>query len=126
MRLLLDTHAYLWWLADDGRLSTAARDAIRGEDNLVHVSAVCVWEAAIKRALGRLDVGGADLVAQIVANGFVELPITAAHADAAGGLPPHHHDPFDRLLVAQAQREQLRLVTADAALRAYDVDVLVA
>lgn len=124
MRLLLDTHAYLWWLADDVRLGGPARAAIGDVGNVVHVSAASVWEAAIKRALGRLDVGDADLVAQITANGFVELPVTAAQADLVGALPPHHNDPFDRLLVVQARREQLRLVTADAALRAYDVELL--
>ncbi len=89
----------------------------------MHVSSATLWEISIKRALGRIGLQ-ADLAEEIEAGGFVELPITARHAWAAGGLPRHHEDPFDRLLVAQARAEQLRLVSRDRALAAYDVELL--
>ncbi|MGH8907165.1 MAG: type II toxin-antitoxin system VapC family toxin [Egibacteraceae bacterium] len=124
MRLLLDTHVYLWWLAADARLGGEARRVIADHASIVHVSAATIWEAGIKLALGRLDAGGADLVQEIGANGFTELPVTARHAWAASQLPPHYRDPFDRVLVAQAQKEHLRLITADAVLAKYEVDAL--
>ena len=117
MRLLLDTHVFLWWLTDDPRLHTDRRRAIADPDALVHVSAATIWEIAIKEAQGRIDVGE-DFVEEIERGGFVELPI------AAGRLPPHHADPFDRLLVAQARQERLTLVSQDRALAAYEVDLL--
>ena len=124
MRLLLDTHVYLLWLADDASLAEEARLAIADTRSVVHVSAASLWEASIKEALGRLDLGGSDLAEEIAANGFVELPVTAAHAGAAAHLPPHHADPFDRMLVAQARHEGLTLVTSDDRLSAYDVPLL--
>ncbi len=124
MRLLLDTHVFLWWLADDPALRPAAREAIADPDTLVHVSAVTLWEIAIKAALGRIDVVGADFAGEIAANGFVELPITARHAVRAGGLPRHHGDPFDRMLLAQAGLENLTLVTRDRAFEAYGTAIL--
>jgi PIN domain nuclease of toxin-antitoxin system len=124
MRLLLDTHAFLWWLSDDRRLSTAARDAIREPHAIVHVSAATIWEIAIKAKLGRLDVRDSDLVAEIEANGFTELAITARHAQSAGALPRHHDDPFDRMLIAQAQMEDLVVVTHDRRFRRYGVQIL--
>lgn len=124
MRLLLDTHVYLWWLADDANLSEEARLAIADTRSVVHVSAASLWEASIKEALGRLDLGGSDLAEEIAANGFVELPVTAIHASAAAHLPPHHEDPFDRMLVAQARLEGLTLVTSGERLSAYDVPLL--
>lgn len=124
MRCLLDTHAYLWWLRDDSELSAAARDALMDPASVVHVSAATVWESAIKQHLGRLDLHGADLVAEIGANGFVELPVTARHGQRAGALPMHHRDPFDRLLVAQAEIHSLVLVTRDRVLADYGVEVL--
>ncbi len=123
MRLLLDSHAYLWWLADDARLSAAARRAIADSRSIVHVSAATIWELAIKAALGRLDTDGADLTDEIAANGFVELPISARHAAQAGGLPSHHDDPFDRMLIAQALSEELTLITRDPAFRVYEVAI---
>lgn len=124
MRLLLDTHVYLWWLADDPRLSSAVRRAIAVPDTLVHISAASIWEIAIKQGLGRLPVIQSDIVAEISENQFVELPINGRHAMRVGALPLHHRDPFDRLLVAQAQVEDLTLVSTDAALSAYDVSLL--
>lgn len=124
MRLLLDTHAFLWWVADDRRLVAAAREAIASPDSVVHVSAASCWEASIKAALGRLEVGGAHLDLEIAGNDFVELPVTARHGWRAGQLPPHHQDPFDRLLIAQAQSEHLTIVTRDRAFASYDVRVL--
>jgi PIN domain nuclease of toxin-antitoxin system len=124
VRLLLDSHAYLWWLADDQRLGVKARRAITDPTNTVLVSSATIWEIAIKAALGRLDLHGADVVSEIAANRFVELPITAAHAAAAAALPHHHDDPFDRMLIAQAQIEHLRCVTRDEAFSAYRVPTL--
>ncbi len=123
MRLLLDSHVFLWWLTDDRRLETRFRDAIADPDALVHVSAATIWEIAIKEALGRIDVD-ADLAAEIDNGGFVELPISAHHALASGRLPAHHGDPFDRMLVAQAREERMTLVSQDSALTSYEVDLL--
>ncbi len=123
MRLLLDTHAYLWWLRDDSKLSSGARQAIASPASLVHVSAATIWEAAIKAEVGRLQIDG-DLVEEIENNNFIELPMTAAHAALAGALPPHHRDPFDRMLVAQAGKEALQLVTHDSQLADYGVQIL--
>lgn len=120
--LLLDTHVFLWWRADDRRLKPAARKAI-AQAPLVYVSAASAWEAAIKAALGRLTLP-APFREGVSASGFDELPISIAHAEAAGALPPHHTDPFDRMLVAQARLEGLTLVTHDPAIQAYDVKVL--
>lgn len=124
MKLLLDSHTYLWWLADDPSLSRSARGALADPSNVVFVSAATVWEIEIKRALGRLDAGAADLVAEIAANGFMELPVLARHAEAAGRLPRHHDDPFDRMLAAQSQLEGLVCVTRDPAFEAYGVACL--
>lgn len=119
MRLLLDTHALLWWLDDDVRLDRSAAAAI-AEADYVAVSAASAWEIGIKQALGKLD-GPADLAAEMTTNGFTELPVTATHAVAAGELPPHHADPFDRMLVAQARLEGLTLVSRDPRLADYGV-----
>ena len=121
-RLLVDTHALLWWLADDPGLSATAREALAEPANDVLVSTASVWEIAIKRALGKLSAPD-DLPSHIEAAGFGWLPVQAAHAWQVRDLPPHHRDPFDRLLVAQSLVEQLPVVSADARLRAYGVDV---
>lgn len=123
MRILLDTHVFLWWLRDDRRLGARVRAAVSAPRSEILVSAASIWEAAIKAALGKLAVDG-DLVAEIAANGFSELPISARHAQVAGGLPRHHDDPFDRLLVAQASVEGLVLATADGRFDAYGVAIL--
>ena len=123
MDLLLDTHAFLWWTAVDPRLVETARAAIADSANRVVVSAVSVWEISIKRASGKL-VFAADILQVLASTGFDTLDITAPHADAAGSLPMHHADPFDRLLIAQARIEGLVLVTQDRHLVPYGVPVL--
>jgi PIN domain nuclease of toxin-antitoxin system len=124
MKLLLDTHVYLWWLLADRRLIHTVRHAISGRRTTVYISAVNIWEATIKAGLGRLELQGQDLAAEIMANGFVELPVSARHAQAVGQLPRHHCDPFDRLLIAQAHAEGLTMVTHDPAFAAYGTAVL--
>ncbi len=118
MRLLLDTHVYLWVVTGAPALKADARRLIERAE-AVYVSAVSIWEVAIKSALGKIDADVAALAAAIEASGFVELPVTAHHAAGVATLPLHHPDPFDRLLVSQALTEPLRLVTADAALVPY-------
>lgn len=123
MRLLLDTHTALWVLAQDEQLSQPAVDAIGEPSSHVLLSAVVVWEIAIKRALGKLDVPPRYLE-QLLDYAFVPLPITLAHAAAVESLPRHHGDPFDRLLIAQARAEGATVVTDDPRIRLYDVSVL--
>lgn len=122
MKLLLDTHAVLWWQIEDRRLSKAARHAIAQAD-IVWVSAASGWEVAIKTALGRLQLEEPFAVT-VAADDLTELPVTLAHAARLGRLPAHHADPFDRVLVAQALVEGATLVTRDKALCAYGVPVL--
>lgn len=122
MRLLLDTHAVLWWLAGSARLGTRARTAIERAGPGALVSAASVWEAAIKRAAGKLE--SPDLADAAAAAGLTFIPIDEHHAKLAGALPPIHRDPFDRMLVAQAMVENLTLVTADPHIPKYDVRVL--
>jgi len=124
MKLLLDSHAFLWWLAEDRRLSAGARQAVADPASTVHVSAATVWELSIKASLGKLDLDGADLVEEIEGNDFVELPMTARHSLAAAALPRHHEDPFDRMLIAQARIEGLTIVTRDPAFRAYGIEIV--
>ncbi|MDH6465384.1 PIN domain nuclease of toxin-antitoxin system [Micromonospora sp. A200] len=124
MRLLLDTHVVLWWLTDDPTLSDELKDRI-DEESEVYASPVTVWEIAIKQSLGKLP-GPVDLAEQVRDADLRELPIHHDHAVAAGRLPPIHRDPFDRMLIAQAQCEGLTLMTRDAHIQKYDVPVLVA
>ena len=119
MRLLLDTHVLLWWLSADRRLPRASREILASEENDVAVSAATVWEIAIKRALGRIDVDLGELLTAISADGFVELPVRFAHSRILESLPRHHDDPFDRLLVAQSIAEGRRLVTHDQSVLRY-------
>jgi PIN domain nuclease of toxin-antitoxin system len=121
--LLLDAHALLWWLADDPMLARGARAAIRDPSNDVLVSAASVWEIEIKRALGKLSAPD-GIVAAIEAAGFDALAITADDATTAGRLPPHHRDPFDRMLVAQAGRLDALIVSRDRSFESYEVEVL--
>lgn len=118
MRLLLDTHVALWAITDSHRLTKATR-ILMMEANEVYVSAVSVWEIAIKRGLGKLDFDASTFAAAVRDSGFLSLPITDAHAAGVQILPMHHADPFDRLLVAQAIHEPLRLLTADSQLEPY-------
>ncbi len=124
MRLLLDTHALLWWLADDPALTREAKSAVADPASAVFVSAATAWEIAIKQALGKLEAPN-DLENQIQLNGFEPLSITITHAYSAGTLPRHHDDPFDRMLVAQALVEGLTIVTRDPRLERYGVLTLV-
>jgi PIN domain nuclease of toxin-antitoxin system len=123
--LLLDANALVWWFTDESSLSAGAHAAIVDPGNEVLVSAASIWELAIKRAKGKIDLAG-DLSASIEQAGFAGLPITVADAQAAAALPPHHHDPFDRMLVAQALRLDALVVTRDSMFAKYDVEVLVA
>ena len=123
-RLLLDTHAFLWWLDDNPKLEQEAREAIADNTSLVHVSAVTIWEIAIKAQLGRIDPGTDRIDQEISTNSFVELPISAHHALRAGTLPPHHYDPFDRMLIAQSQIEDLIVVTHDGVFQSYGIKIL--
>jgi PIN domain nuclease of toxin-antitoxin system len=120
--LLLDTHAVLWWLADEG-LTAEARDAIADPANMVAVSAVSAWEISIKKALGKLAAPD-DLEQQVHANGFTPLPISVSHGVAAGRLDRHHEDPFVRMLTAQALAEGLTIVTRDKRFGDYGVALL--
>lgn len=119
MNLLLDSHAVLWWLAGDPLLP-AATEAIADPVNDVVVSAATIWEIAIKRSLGKLRFSG-SIAGHVSDAGFRLIGMSADHAEAAAALAPHHRDPFDRILVAQAQHERLTLVTRDPAMAAYDV-----
>ena len=114
----------LWAVGEPRRLRPAARAEIEDSENDVLVSAVSVWEAAIKRNLGRLEVMPDDLHAELRLAAFVPLSITIEHGLAAGALPLHHGDPFDRMLIAQAQLEGLTIVTRDRRFAAYDVALL--
>lgn len=120
---LADTHTLLWWLSDDPRLSAAGRDLIAAGETLVYFSAASAWEVAIKAAAGKLVVR-ADFVEALEHDRFIELPINARHAIAAGSLPLLHRDPFDRMIAAQANVEGLVVITADQHIAAYGVPVL--
>jgi PIN domain nuclease of toxin-antitoxin system len=121
--LLLDSHVLLWWEADDARLRGEAREAIERSDVPLFFSAASIWELAIKQAQKRLALPQ-TLLATLSEEGFTELRISSDHAVLAGALPLHHRDPFDRMIVAQAQTEGLTVVTSDARIAAYDVPVL--
>lgn len=123
MSLLLDTHILLWWLSDDPLLPAAAGEAIAAPETEVLVSAATAWEIAIKKAAGRLDAPD-DLLEVVEANDFETLPINVVHALAAGALPLHHSDPFDRMLIAQARAESLTLISVDGRFPRYDVELL--
>lgn len=122
MRLLLDTHILLWWLADDRRLGEERRTLITDASNIAMVSAVTVAEIAIKTSLGKLDAPD-DLLPTLDAGGFDELAFESRHADILRTLPWHHRDPFDRMLIAQAIAEGLTVVTADPHFAAYGLGV---
>ena len=126
MNLLLDTHAFLWFVAGDDRLSARARRAMESEGAELFLSAVSIWEMAIKLSLGRLTLPAPleVYIAEKLEHGFRVLPIDWMHAVAVEKMPFHHRDPFDRLLVAQATTESMPLVSADPAFRAYKVKLI--
>lgn len=127
MKLLLDTHAFLWWCADDARISRAAAEAIADGANRVYVSAASGWEIAIKARLGKLELPQEPTTfmrAMLARHAFDVLPITLRHALMDHALPAHHNDPFDRLVVAQAMAEDLVLVSDDHQIRRYDARLL--
>lgn len=127
MRVLLDTHTFLWWVLADPRLSARARSVITAPATEVFVSAVSAWEIAIKAGSNRLDLpepATTYVPSRIAANDFGELPVTVEHAVGVAGLPLIHRDPFDRLLVAQARVEGIPIVTADPTIAQYDIDVI--
>jgi PIN domain nuclease of toxin-antitoxin system len=124
--LLVDAHVLIWWLAgDQDNLSDEARSALANPANGVVVSAATLWELAIKRAQGRIEVPG-ELSHAVTDSGFSSVPVTSADGERAAGLPPHHRDPFDRMLVAQALRLGAVVVARDSATSTYDVEVLTA
>jgi len=118
MQILLDTHLFIWWLKEDNQLSSKARDVILNAD-IIYVSSVSIWEAAIKIQLGKLTANIHELVQAIGSEGFVELPLLAKQAALVTTLPPIHRDPFDRMLIAQAISEPLRFFTSDELLKQY-------
>lgn len=122
-KLLLDTHALLWWLADHPRLGLKAKSLIAEPRNVVYVSAAILWEISIKKSLGKLS--ATENLDQVVEEeGFTKLPISCFHGDQAGLLPKHHKDPFDRMLIAQAQSEGLSIITNDEIFSSYSVQIV--
>lgn len=126
MRLLLDTHALLWWLTDDQALGERAREQVADAANEVVVSAASMWEIAIKQRLGKIDAEIAEIEREIARQGMIRLGIEADHVIELSSLPDHHRDPFDRMLVSQARAEDMPLMTADAQIGAYSVDRIAA
>jgi PIN domain nuclease of toxin-antitoxin system len=127
VKVLLDTHALLWWLDGDRRLSKLAQRIIGNEENTVLVSAASAWEICTKFRLGKLP-GAAEVAADVKgcidSQGFVPLPISVAHAQRAGNLPGPHRDPFDRMLIAQSQAEDLSIITIDPVFEVYNAKVI--
>lgn len=123
MRILLDTHVLLWWLADDPALGESAREVIAAPENLIAFSAASIWEIRIKQAVGELDLP-ADFADVLARQPFDALAVTVAHAHALQELPMIHRDPFDRLLIAQARTEGMTILTRDDIITQYDVSTL--
>jgi PIN domain nuclease of toxin-antitoxin system len=123
MNLLLDTHVFLWWVSDPAKLNTKAREAIADPSHVVFVSAATAWEISIKASLGKLTAPD-DYESELELHGLRALPVLNAHALAVKQLPFHHQDPFDRLLIAQANHERLTLVTHDTRIKLYGGAVL--
>lgn len=122
-RLLVDTHAVLWWLAERRRLSRAALEAIGDADNEALVSAASLWEISIKRTQGKLS-APEDLPSILLSRGFELRDVRPEDAWQAGALPEHHRDPFDRMIIAQARIEKIPVVTVDQVFDDYDVEVI--
>jgi len=125
MTFLLDTHVLLWWVDNPQLLSEAARKVISDGKNTIYLSAAVVWEIALKKSLGKLDAPD-DLVAVMTANRFLPLPVTIAHALVLLTLPPHHRNPFDRLLIAQALHEGFVFISRDPHVPNYGVPHIIA
>jgi PIN domain nuclease of toxin-antitoxin system len=124
MNLLLDTHAFLWAIDNSPQLSESARTAIIDGNNVVFVSAATAWEIAVKKAIGKLTIPQGSYLDELRVHRFTPLDITTEHALAVEMLPHYHRDPFDRLLIAQAQMERLTLITRDARIKQYAVPVI--
>jgi PIN domain nuclease of toxin-antitoxin system len=127
VRVLLDTHAFLWWITDDASLSPRAREIIGDGDNVLFLSTASAWEIAIKVSLGRLTLPGRPerfIPEQLALNAIDSLPVHLSHALHVYNLPNHHRDPFDRMLVVQSQLEDLPLLSADPQLAQYAIDIL--
>jgi PIN domain nuclease of toxin-antitoxin system len=124
VRILLDTHIFLWLVSGSRQLTSQAKEWIEGADK-VFISSASIWEVAVKVRLGKLNADPEELIEEMAKNGFEELPVFARHAKAVAKLPLHHTDPFDRLLIAQAIAEPLRLLTADTGLSPYSPLVLI-
>ena len=124
MNLLLDTHAFLWAIDNNPQLSQKARESIIDGNNIVFVSAATAWEIAIKKSIGKLRIPNGDYLEELKLHRFTPLDITTEHALMVENLPPHHKDPFDRMLIAQAQVEKLTLVTGDAKIKAYNIPII--
>lgn len=122
-RILIDTQVLLWWLKDDPQLGKVAKALVADANNEIFTSAVTAWEISIKVALGKLIAPG-DIDAEVQLEGFSPLDTTLKHADAAGKLPDIHNDPFDRMLIAQAQAEGLQLMTSDGEIPKYSVQTI--
>lgn len=123
MTYLLDTHALLWWLADDPQMPESVRKIISSSESELYVSAVSGWEISIKKALGKLQ-APENLISVIEEEGFVELPVRFVHGEMAGKLPEIHRDPFDRMLVAQALDSGMTILTCDDYIARYKVRTL--
>ena len=127
MRYLLDTHAFLWFVLDDKRISTKAKSIIEDSKNEIYFSAASAWEMSIKTKLGRLKLGGnleAFIIEQLTANSFGPLTITITHALYTEKLPQIHKDPFDRIMISQSKLENLVLITGDKKIREYKVPIV--
>lgn len=126
MRILLDTHALLWWLSDNPKLGEKARAKIADPKNLILVSAASLWEIAIKQGIGKIEADIAEIEKEVAQQGMVRLGIEADHLIELTSLPDHHRDPFDRMLIAQAGAEDISLLTADMQVAAYSIDRIAA
>lgn len=123
MNVLLDTHIVLWWLDDDDRLGKGHRDVLKDKNHLCFVSAASIWEISIKMGLGKIEMP-AHYLTVLKKQGFHELPVTWQHTHHVSSLPAYHKDPFDRLLIAQAQVESLVLLTVDDMVKSYPIQTL--
>lgn len=127
MKALLDTHAFIWWVTDDSRLSSTARGIIADDSNVLFLSAASAWEIVIKVRLGKLNLPEPPetyIPSRLTMNRFESLPIQMVHALQVVNLPDFHRDPFDRIIIAQSQVEKMPIVTVDTQVTRYPVDVI--